>query len=1111
MKRFLFAFAILAASAVFLYGSAFATGAISGKVFDEGTLEPLVGRLVHAFDHPGGSLIKYAETDSLGNYTIWELPADTYYVWVYGAPNCDAEWWENTPYPDSADPVIVPEGGHVQHINFALSCGTTTGCIAGTVTDDYTGKPINDALVRVFKNPTGDPVASTYTNSLGQYKVCELEPGAYFVHAHAANCEGEWYNNKSDPADADTVKVQADKVTYHIDFALTCVQPKGCIIGRVTDQETGKPIYKAVVKAYADPLGDPVLTTYTGEQGHYEACKLEAGIYYVHAHAERCEGEWYNDKKNPEEADSVEVIGGQDTPDINFTLECTRETGCIIGKVMDDSTGKPIVGAFVAAYLDPHGEAVGHAYTGKEGWYEICNLKAGTYFAFAHAYKCEGEWFDNKSNPDEADSIVVKAGEVTGDINFGLYCEHANTGCIVGAVTDDQTGDPVYPALIGVYKDPYGEPVAKTYTNEKGVYEICNLVAGKYFVHAHAENCEGEWYDNRSDPAEADTVVVKAGETTGHINFGLACTPKTGCITGRVTDKRTGSPIYKALVRVYKNPLGEPVLSTYTGVHGYYEVCNLEPGNYFVHAHAESCGGKWYNDKADPGEADTVVVTAGQTTPHVDFALECAATKGCIVGKVVNEETGDPIREAYVAVYLDPHGQPAAHAYTGREGWYEICNLEPGTYYAFAHAYGCEKEWFNNRTGPDSADPITVTAGEITDGVNFSLKCAPCCGCIAGRVTDARNGEPLNEAYVAIYSDPHGQAIAHAYTSSEGYYKICELKPGTYYVFAHAESCEGEWYNDKQNPDEADPVVVKAGEVTGEISFALDCIGGQNLCIWGRVVDVLSGEGIPDAFVTAMKLDTSSAGYAHTNQNGHYEICGLSAGHYVVFAHAFGYVGEFYDNVYKWEDATPVTPPADGIDFSLGKSGKENKSVMGRVFCGSGPAVGALVYAYDRSQGLGEGPVSSGITDAYGRYTLPGLSSGTYLVLASFVNLPTTSYPELVVVQNGPVEGIDIHLGVTGVGEGTTVSSAAGGLSIWTIPSPFKTATRFEFTIPASSELRLDIYDMSGRCVATLASGTLAEGTHSVEWRPDGLPSGVYISKLSCGASSVVEKVIFAR
>jgi hypothetical protein len=84
-------------------------------------------------------------------------------------------------------------------------------------------------------------------------------------------------------------------------------------------------------------------------------------------------------------------------------------------------------------------------------------------------------------------------------------------------------------------------------------------------------------------------------------------------------------------------------------------------------------------------------------------------------------------------------------------------------------------------------------------------------------------------------------------------------------------------------------------------------------------------------------------------------------------------------------------------------------------------------------------------------------------------------------------------------------------------PNPFESSTTITFEMPsAGGNVRLDVFDVSGRLVSTLVDGMQAGGVHSVEWNgrdANGreLASGVYFYRLTAGQRELDRKMMFIR
>ncbi len=78
-------------------------------------------------------------------------------------------------------------------------------------------------------------------------------------------------------------------------------------------------------------------------------------------------------------------------------------------------------------------------------------------------------------------------------------------------------------------------------------------------------------------------------------------------------------------------------------------------------------------------------------------------------------------------------------------------------------------------------------------------------------------------------------------------------------------------------------------------------------------------------------------------------------------------------------------------------------------------------------------------------------------------------------------------------------------------PNPFNPSTTLNFEVRQAGVYRLAVYDMLGREVAELLNRYLPAGQHFASFSGEGLPSGVYIYRLSGGTASRAMKMILLK
>lgn len=78
-------------------------------------------------------------------------------------------------------------------------------------------------------------------------------------------------------------------------------------------------------------------------------------------------------------------------------------------------------------------------------------------------------------------------------------------------------------------------------------------------------------------------------------------------------------------------------------------------------------------------------------------------------------------------------------------------------------------------------------------------------------------------------------------------------------------------------------------------------------------------------------------------------------------------------------------------------------------------------------------------------------------------------------------------------------------------PNPFNNQTIIQFTLPLSDFAELTIYDMTGKIIATLVSGYMKAGNHSINWNADNVASGIYIYQLKTSEGSQSKKCLLLK
>jgi hypothetical protein len=114
------------------------------------------------------------------------------------------------------------------------------------------------------------------------------------------------------------------------------------------------------------------------------------------------------------------------------------------------------------------------------------------------------------------------------------------------------------------------------------------------------------------------------------------------------------------------------------------------------------------------------------------------------------------------------------------------------------------------------------------------------------------------------------------------------------------------------------------------------------------------------------------------------------------------------------------------------------------------------------------------------------------------------------------IEGNRYTIPVQGVSEliddaTDPVSLSPSSFILSCYPNPFNPTTTIQFDLPIASRVLLDVYNLAGRKVQSLADQSYNTGTHTLEFDGSGLPSGLYFARLQTNKQIMTTKLMLLK
>ena len=873
---------------------------LSGRVLD-GAKQPIAGALLMASRASaswgwGNSALRVRTvSDDEGRYAFPALGFGEVTLWA-GRPG---------QIPSGVATLMVPTVGTYDVVL------RTSGTLAGTVTDQATGKPVEGATVRALTWGITPRAAEAATGPDGKYTLAALAEGT--VNRLVAEKEG-WVQVRAD------VQQQGD-VNLTIGEGETLVRDLQLRQGaRLRGTVTGPagPMSGVRVRIAWGNSQRGVESRYATADaaGAYAFEGVERGRVLVSAEKE---GHYLPDFPENwwQAAQREDTSASEYAVDVPETGEAVKDLRLLAGVAVEGTVecadGSPLAGARVSA----SGASSGGVTTGEDGRFRALGVTPGP-----------RTWISAQKDgwvPTQREPVPVVADAP----NTGFVIRMAKEARVVGTLTA-AGGEAVRDAYVQVIDAVEGNPWQRQWLLQSaprhpvrpdGRFDVplTGRSDGKFVVRAMS-------VDHAA--VESAPVALVSGQEVYELDLVLE---PGGDISGRVV--AAGAPVAAAEVVVSKKQSSEQrffmpggqVIWAVTDADGGFRVPHLATGSYDVRASAT-------------GFVQGTATAEVPGSPAVTVELEPELS---ITGSVV---LADGTGVEGVAITIQPEqrgsrGSPVpmqwsgGQVFTGPAGRFRIRGLRAGQWRIHV-----QPAWTGGGANVQSkvSEPIAAGATDVKVVVEAGLS-------ISGRVVDSAGKPAVGVQINAQPEKPTQQGGGGRGTQvrDDGTFEIQGLAPGMFTLNAAMPGGYGGRSGASFRP------MTRRGIAAG--TRDLEIVLEAGLSISGTLVDDL-GKPVQNAALTARAAESPGArrvgqqANAMTDPSGAFSIGGLEPGAYRIEMQAWGPGGS--DKILA--DPGEVQAGATGLRLVAAKG----DSITGVVVDESGRGVpGARVYAHTRTGG----------------------------------------------------------------------------------------------------------------------------------------------------------------
>ena len=391
------------------------------------------------------------------------------------------------------------------------------------------------------------------------------------------------------------------------------------------------------------------------------------------------------------------------------------------------------------------------------------------------------------------------------------------------------------------------------------------------------------------------------------------------------------------------------------------------------------------------------------------------AARFSIQGSVVNAVTGEPLRNASVALLGSSSQDSNANLSSDAGGRFTLPDLPGGDY-----TISAAKQGFS----PTAPVHVTLSANQT----DVTIKLLPF-GRITGTVVDDAD-DPILNANIQLFraAIQNGRRVmqpaSHATTNDLGEYHVASLPPGRYYVSVTAPpepdgtAYSRTFYGGGSDIGSAAPVELDAG---GSQRADVRMRPVQSFAVRGTIVNL--PEHIHPFLNIARRGSVLAANEGHATQvdptTGHFEFRGVTPGDWIVTAGCFDQGSQLFGTA----EVVVSESDAEGLTVALSKFSELTGSM--RIEGANAPATNIRsAYIALRPVRDGSQPALGAALKEDGTFSVAGVQPGEYLLV---IRVLEPLYVKSVRMGGREIGGDPFTVNASGPSGPIEVTLAAGG------------------------------------------------------------------------------------